>query len=58
MGIPDSLRVDQAENNIFRLSQKMPFPGKRTLAGTVAEHTADAAEQEIERQPASTSLRR
>jgi outer membrane protein TolC len=45
--VPNSLRIDQAENNIFRLSQKIPFPGKRTLAGTVAEHGADAAEQEI-----------
>ncbi len=45
--IPESLRVDQAENNIFRLSQKIPFPGKRTLAGTVAERDADAAQQEV-----------
>lgn len=45
--IPDSLRVDEAENNIFRLSQKIPFPGKRTLAGTVAEHEADAGQQEV-----------
>jgi outer membrane protein TolC len=45
--IPDSLRVDQAENNIFRLSQAIPFPGKRTLAGTVAERAADAAQQEV-----------
>src|SRR5262245_11103048 len=45
--IPNSLRVDQAENNIFRLAQKVPWPGKRTLAGTVAEHEADAAEEEV-----------
>lgn len=45
--IPDSLRVDQAENNIFRLAQKVPFPGKRTLAGTVAERAADAAEEDV-----------
>ena len=45
--IPESLRVDRAENNIFRLSQKVPFPGKRTLAGTVAEREADAADQEV-----------
>jgi len=45
--IPDSLNLGQAENNIFRLSQKIPFPGKRTLAGTVAEHMADAGEQEV-----------
>lgn len=45
--IPESLRVDAAENNIFRLAQKVPWPGKRTLAGTVAEREADAAEQEV-----------
>src|SRR5262245_1700766 len=45
--IPNSLRVDEAENNIFRLSQKVPFPGKRTLAGTVAEHKADAGQQAV-----------
>jgi outer membrane protein TolC len=46
--IPESLRVDKAENNIFRLSQKVPFPGKRTLAGTVAEYAADAAERDTQ----------
>jgi cobalt-zinc-cadmium efflux system outer membrane protein len=45
--IPESLRVDQAENNIFRLAQKVPFPGKRTLAGTVATRDADAAHEAI-----------
>jgi len=46
--IPDSLRVDQAENNIFRLSQKLPFPGKRTLAGTRATREADAAAEDVQ----------
>ena len=27
--VPDSLRVDRADNNIFRIAQKLPFPGKR-----------------------------
>jgi outer membrane protein TolC len=45
--IPESLRVDAAENNIFRLSQKLQFPGKRTLAGKVAAHAADAAGQDV-----------
>lgn len=40
---PESLRVDHADNNIFKLSQKLPFPGKRTLAGRVAEREADMA---------------
>jgi outer membrane protein TolC len=44
--IPESLRVDAAENNIFRLSQKVPFPGKRRLAGEAAAHEADAAGQD------------
>jgi outer membrane protein TolC len=44
--IPESLRVDAAENNIFRLTQKLPFPGKRTKAGEAAAHEADAAGEE------------
>src|SRR5205807_4731510 len=40
---PDSLRVDHADNNIFRLSQKLPFPGKRLFAGRMAEREADVA---------------
>lgn len=43
---PESFRVDQADNNIFKLSQKLPFPGKRTLAGRVAEREADILEAE------------
>jgi outer membrane protein TolC len=45
--IPDSLNIGQAQNNIFRLAQKVPWPGKRTLAGTVAEHAADMAQEDI-----------
>ncbi len=40
---PESFRVDQADNNVFRLSQKLPFPGKRTLAGRIAQRGADIA---------------
>jgi len=47
--IPESLRLDRSDNNIFRVSQRIPFPGKRTLAGTVAEHEAEMARREIER---------
>ncbi len=39
--IPDSLRIDRADNNIFKISQKVPFPGKRRLAGEVATHEAE-----------------
>ncbi|MBX3026768.1 TolC family protein [bacterium] len=44
--IPESWRIDAAENNIFRLTQKLPFPGKRRLAGVAATHEADAAGEE------------
>jgi outer membrane protein TolC len=45
---PESFRLDRADNNIFRLSQKIPFPGKRALAGDVATHTAAEAAHEAE----------
>jgi len=40
---PEPFSIGRADNNIFRLSQKSPFPGKRTLAGVAATHDADAA---------------
>ena len=43
---PDPVRVDRADNNILRLSQKIPFPGKRALAGEVAVREADMARSE------------
>jgi outer membrane protein, heavy metal efflux system len=43
---PESLRLDRADNNIFRLSQKVPFPGKRALAGEVATRDAEMAAKE------------
>jgi len=45
---PNSFRLDRADNNIFRLSQKIPFPGKRTLAGDVATHEAVQSAHEAE----------
>ncbi len=45
---PDSFRVDRADNNIFRLSQKIPFPGKRRLAGEVATHDAARGAREAD----------
>ena len=44
---PEPFRIDHADNNIFRLSQKIPFPGKRSLAGTMAARDADVAEQNL-----------
>ena len=43
---PNPARVDRADNNILRLSQKVPFPGKRALAGEVAMREADVAGSE------------
>jgi outer membrane protein TolC len=45
---PNSLRVDRADNNIFRLSQRIPFPGKRALAADVATHEAAQSMHESE----------
>jgi len=42
---PEPFRLDHADNNIFRLSQRIPFPGKRSLAGTMAERDAEMADQ-------------
>lgn len=45
---PESLRINRADNNIFRISQKIPFPGKRRLAGEIASHEADQATHEVD----------
>lgn len=45
---PDSFRLDHADNNIIRLSQKIPFPGKRGLAGAAAEREAEVARGETD----------
>jgi outer membrane protein TolC len=42
---PEVFHISDADNNIVRLSQKLPFPGKRSLAGHMAEHDADIAQQ-------------
>jgi cobalt-zinc-cadmium efflux system outer membrane protein len=44
---PDSFRVDRADNNIFKLAQRIPFPGKRRLAGDVAMLDAERAKQDV-----------
>ena len=36
------------DNNIVKLSQKVPFPGKRTLAGNIAEGTAEMARRDAQ----------
>jgi outer membrane protein, heavy metal efflux system len=44
--VPESTRIDHADNNIVRLSQKIPFPGKRTLAADMARRDADAIQHD------------
>lgn len=44
---PESLRLDQADNNIFRISQKIPFPGKLRLKGEIAGKAAEQKEAEL-----------
>lgn len=46
--MPNSFRMDRADNNIFRISQKLPFPGKRRLAGAVAERDAEVSRHNAE----------
>jgi len=46
--VPESLSIDRADNNIFKLSQKVPFPGKRRLAGEIAERDAEVAERDAD----------
>src|SRR5437870_1696028 len=45
---PESFDVTRADNNILKLSQRVPFPGKRGLAGTMAERDADVARREAD----------
>jgi outer membrane protein TolC len=45
---PNSFAVNRADNNIVRLSQRIPFPGKRTLAGAIAARDADVAAHAVD----------
>src|SRR5262249_2991721 len=40
---PNNFNVAHADNNIFRVAQRIPFPGKRRLAGQTAADEARAA---------------
>lgn len=44
---PENFRVDEANNNIFRLSQAIPFPGKLRLKGEIASKEAGRVEAEL-----------
>src|SRR5439155_6242101 len=45
--VPENLRIDKADNIIFRLSQKIPFPGKLRLKGEIAAKEAEQREAEL-----------
>lgn len=44
---PDNLHINEAGNNIFRLSQKIPFPGKLRLKGEIAAKEAGQRAAEL-----------
>ena len=45
--IPENLDLSRTDNNILKLSQKLPFPGKRRLRGEVATREAAIAGEEV-----------
>jgi outer membrane protein TolC len=45
--IPQSFNLTQTQNNIFGLSQNLPFPGKLDLKGDVASRSAEMTEQSV-----------
>jgi outer membrane protein TolC len=45
--IPENFNLTRTDNNILKLSQKLPFPGKRRLRGEVATHEAEIAKEEL-----------
>lgn len=45
--IPENFDVTRTDNNILKLSQKLPFPGKRRLRGEIATHEAEIAREEL-----------
>ncbi len=47
--IPENFDLTRTDNNILKLSQKLPFPGKRRLRGEVATHEAAIAREEMRR---------
>ena len=45
--IPENFALSRTDNNILKLSQKLPFPGKRRLRGQIAVHEAEIAREEL-----------
>ncbi|MBI3248681.1 MAG: TolC family protein [Deltaproteobacteria bacterium] len=52
--IPENFDLTRTDNNILKLSQKLPFPGKRRLRGEIATHEAAIASEEMRRVEAMT----
>ncbi|MDQ3562982.1 MAG: TolC family protein [Pseudomonadota bacterium] len=51
---PENFRIDEAGNNIFKLSQKVPFPGKLRLKGEMASKDAEKTEAELKAEEIDT----
>jgi outer membrane protein, heavy metal efflux system len=47
--IPENFDLTRTDNNILKLSQKLPFPGKRQLRGEVATHEVAIAREDVRR---------
>jgi outer membrane protein, heavy metal efflux system len=45
--IPENFDLSRTDNNILKLSQKLPFPGKRRLRSEIAQHEAAGVKQEV-----------
>jgi outer membrane protein TolC len=47
--IPENFDLTRTDNSILKLSQKLPFPGKRRLRGEIATHEATIVREELRR---------
>jgi cobalt-zinc-cadmium efflux system outer membrane protein len=45
--IPENFDLSRTDNNILKLSQKLPFSGKRRLRSEIAQYEAAGAKQEV-----------
>lgn len=45
--IPENFDLGRTDNNILKLSQKLPFPGKRRLRDEIAQHEAAMTKEEL-----------
>jgi len=45
--IPENFDLTRTDNNILKLSQKLPFPGKRRLRGEIATREVDIAREDM-----------